>query len=391
MLQSALMSLGLALAVRAEFLVPELTGPHKVGTTVLELVDYSRQDPFAPTPQPRDLVISLFYPTLNHTKNCTLVPQFPPATAAAIDALIDATGIAENVTTRACAGSPLSRPDLPLVLLSPGLGNPRLFHSDIAEELASYGWNVVTVDHPYESFIVEYPDGRAVSSDDSPNGANATLEEYLDVRVKDMRFVLDSLANSSVTSRIPGLETPSASLRTSSYRCQKTKLATGKVGVFGHSFGGATSLQLLKDDARFHVGANLDGSVYGNVVQQGTDSPFVFFGRKDGAGNHTDESDDTWAEAWKNLRGFKREYIVNGTKHGAFTDIPIFRDLFPSGALGDFAQQLGSIKGTRMLSIETAFLGALFDRFLKGKGGELLDGKGLDQWPEVTLVKYSQL
>ncbi|KAI0190058.1 Alpha/Beta hydrolase protein [Xylaria flabelliformis] len=386
MLQSVLISLGLGLGAGANLLVPELTGPYKVGTTVLELVDSSRQDPFAPTPKPRDLVISLFYPTSKDLKNCTLVPQFPPVTAATIDALVNATGIAETFTTRACAGSPLSRPDLPLVLFSPGLGNPRLFHSDIAEELASYGWNVVTVDHPYESFIVEYPDGRSVSSDDSPNEANATLEQYLDVRVKDMRFVLDSLSNSSVTSRIPGLET-SRSAKTSSYNCPKTKFTTSKVGVFGHSFGGATSLQLLKDDPRFYVGANLDGSVYGDVVQKGTDSPFVFFGKHDGAQNHTDENDDTWAEAWKNLRGFKREYSVNGTLHGGYTDLPVFRDLLPSGALGDYAEGLGSIKGARILAIERAFLGALFDRFLKGKGGELLDGKGLNQWPEVTLVK----
>ncbi|KAH8160016.1 hypothetical protein CIB48_g8233 [Xylaria polymorpha] len=256
----------------------------------------------------------------------------------------------------------------------------------MAEELASYGWNVVTVDHTYESLIVEYPDGRTASPSESPNADNATLEQYLDVRVKDLRFVLDSLANSSVTSRIPGLEASSASSKTRSYNCPKTTLATDKVGVFGHSFGGATSLQLLKDDARFRVGANYDGSVYGDVVQKGTDSPFVFFGRKNSMQNHTNESDETWAEAWKNLRGFKREYIVNGTGHGAFTDIPIIRDLLPSGALGSIAELLGSIKGTRILAIETAFVGALFDRFLKGKGGELLDGKGLDQWPEVTLA-----
>ncbi|KAI0474436.1 platelet-activating factor acetylhydrolase, isoform II-domain-containing protein [Xylaria cf. heliscus] len=383
MLQSVLVSLGLALGARATILAPGLTGPHKVGTTVLELVDTSRQDPFAPTPQPRDLVISLFYPT--QTTNCTLAPQFPPATAAVIDAYINATGIAETFVTRSCAGSPLTRPDLPLVLFSPGLGNPRLFHSNIAEQLASYGWNVVTVDHTYEAFVVEFPGGRVVTSDDSPNEANATLEQYLDVRVKDLRFVLDSLANSSVTSQIPGLGAPSASSKTDSHRCQK-KLATSKVGVFGHSFGGATSLQLLKDDARFHVGANLDGAVYGTVVQEGTDSPFVFFGAQMGAQNHSNENDETWAEAWKNLRGFKREYIVNGTQHGAFTDLPIFRDLLPNGALGDYSQGLGTIKGTRILDIETAFLGALFGRFLKGKGGELLDGKGLNKWPEVTLA-----
>ncbi|KAI0536350.1 platelet-activating factor acetylhydrolase [Xylaria digitata] len=390
MLQLVLASLAFALEVRARILAPELTGPFKVGTTVLELVDYSRQDPFAPTPRPRDLVISLFYPTDTHseqTKNCTLALQFPPATAATIDSLVNQTGIVETIATRSCIGSPLSRPDLPLLFLGPGLGNPRLFHSDMAGEIASQGWNVVTVDHPYDSFIVEYPDGRAVYATDSPNVDNRTddeyLLEYLDARVKDIIFVLDSLSNSSVTFQIPGLGGhPSSSLKTKTHNRPGPKLRTEKVGVFGHSFGGAAALQLLKDDKRFYAGADLDGGVYGTVVQEGTDSPFLYLR----APNHTHITDPTWAQAWPNLRGFKREYSINGTKHGAFTDLPIFRDLLGAGTLGSYGEGLGSIAGTRILAIETAFLGAFFGRFLKGHGGELLDGKGLDSWPEVALA-----
>ncbi|KAI0400244.1 platelet-activating factor acetylhydrolase [Xylaria palmicola] len=368
----------------SEILLPEFTGPNTVGTTVLELIDYSRQDPFAPSSQPRDLVISLFYPTVhlsNGTTNCTLAPLFPPASAAAIDALVNATGLAETVTTRACAGSPLSRPDLPVILFSPGLGSLRLLGSIIASELASYGWNVVTVDHPYEAMIVEYPDGRVVLPSDSPTAANATLEEILDVRVKDLRFVLDSLANSSVTSRIPGLGARSPAPKAGSCTYPTAKLNTNKVGVYGHSFGGATALQLLHDDARFFAGADLDGAVFGSVVQEGTDSPFLYVRGP----NHTHVTDPTWAEAWPNLRGFKREYSVNGTQHNAFTDLPILRDVVGGDVLGDYSDILGTIAGARILAIETTFLGALFDRFLKGHGGDLLDGKGLDEWPEVTL------
>ncbi|KAI0202010.1 platelet-activating factor acetylhydrolase [Astrocystis sublimbata] len=386
MLQSVLISLGLAIGARAQLLVPDLTGPHKVGTTVLELIDHARQDPFSPKSEPRDLVVSLFYPTTKHIHNCTLAPQFPPITAATLDAQLNAPGVAETVTTRACAGSPLTRPDLPLVLLTPGLGNPRLFHSDTAAELASYGYNVVTVDHPYEPFIVEYPDGRAVSSEESPKQANATLQQNLDARVKDLRFVLDSLADSSVTSQIPGLKPHSSS---SAYKtqCAKTGFKTDKVGVFGHSFGGATALQLLKDDARFAVGANLDGALWGDVVQKGTDSPFLIFGRRFEDQYHNRKGDETWAEAWKHLGGFKQQYNVNGTQHADFTDVPVLADLLPPGALGAIGQQLGSIKGSRILEIETAYLTALFDRFLKGKGGELLDGKGAERFPEVALFE----
>jgi hypothetical protein len=87
-----------------------------------------------------------------------------------------------------------------------------------------------------------------------------------------------------------------------------------------------------------------------------------------------------------NLRGFKREYHVNGSQHLDFSDIPIWRDQVGDGFPEDISQVLGGINGTRILNINTAFLGALFDRFLKGHGGELLDGKGLKNWPEVYQV-----
>ncbi|KAJ2973027.1 hypothetical protein NUW58_g9044 [Xylaria curta] len=251
----------------------------------------------------------------------------------------------------------------------------------MAAELASQGWNVVTVDHTYEGLIVEFPDGRVVLPGDSPNEANSTIEEYVDVRVKDMIFVLDSLANPSVTSRIPGLGVSSPSAKTRSRSCPKTKLRTDRVGVFGHSLGGATALQLLEDDKRFYAGSDLDGGVYGPVVQEGTDSPFLYLR----APNHTHITDPTWAEAWPNLRGFKREYSIKETAHGSFTDLPLLRDVLGGQALGGFNQGIGTIKGTRMFAIETALLGAFFDRFLKGHGGELLDGQGLDKWPEVKL------
>jgi hypothetical protein len=229
--------------------------------------------------------------------------------------------------------------------------------------------------------IVEYPDGRAVYPGDSPVAANASIEEYVAIRVADMKFVLDSLAKPSVTSRIPGLGGATSPLKTNMPHLPKPKLQTNKIGVFGHSLGGAAALQLMSEDKRFHVGANLDGGLFGSVIPKGIDSPFVFFGRPD----HNRHSDDTWAEAWPNIRGFKREYMINGSTHATYTDLPVFRDLlgdkFPSEYI------LGTVNGTRILNIETAFLGALFNRFLKGYGGELLDGKGLNLWPEVALVK----
>lgn len=374
-------SLALALQASATLVVPlpKLKGPYTVGTSVLELVDSSRTDPFAPTLQQRDLVISLFYPTnikgdnddeAERSKNCTLPLQFPRLTAAYIDAVYnDTNASAGRIQGRSCLDSPLSHPELPLLLFGPGLGNSRTFYSAELEELASYGWNVVSVDHPYDTGIVEYPDGRAVYARDSVV-VNGTADEYLDVRVADMKFALDSLSDAAVVSRIPGLDAAA----------DTPALRTDKVGAFGHSFGGATSLQLLLNDTRFAAGANFDGILFGSVVEEGTDSPFVLFG------TNPRMEDDTWTTGWANLRGFKRQYAVDDTEHGAFTDFPIIRDVLGADAPPLLDTGLGTIKGARIIDIETAYLNALFGRFLKGEGGELLDGEGSQDWPEVSLV-----
>ncbi|KAI0102561.1 Alpha/Beta hydrolase protein [Nemania sp. FL0031] len=376
--------------------LPKLKGPYAVGTTALELVDSSRTDPFAPTVQARKLAISLFYPTQtrgaqggngsgggndndNGNDNCVQALQFPPLTAAYIDGVYnDTTASAERILTQSCHDSPLSYPELPLLLFGPGLGNARTFYSAELEEIASHGWNIVSVDHPYDAGIVEFPDGRAVYARDSVV-VNGTADLYLSVRVEDMSFVLDALSNTSVVSQIPGLSTAPAPAPGSS-SSSSAKLRTDKVGVFGHSFGGATALQLLLSDPRFSVGANFDGILFGPVIETGTSSPFVLFG------TNPRMADDTWTTAWENLRGFKRQYAVDDTEHGAFTDFPVIRDVLGADSPPLLDTGLGTIRGERVIAIETAYMDALFGRFLKGEGGELLDGEGAEEWPEVSLV-----
>lgn len=267
--------------------------------------------------------------------------------------------------TQSCLNSPLSHPELPLLVFGPGLGNARTFYSAELEEIASHGWNIISVDHPYDAGIVEYPDGHAVYANTSIT--NGTADFYLDVRVEDMSFVLDALSDPSVMSRIPGLSS-------------SVSLPTNKVGAFGHSFGGATALQLLLNDTRFAVGANFDGILFGSVIKEGTDSPFVLFG------TNPRMMDATWPAAWENLRGFKRQYAISDTEHGAFTDFPIIRDVLGADSPPLLDSGLGTIAGERIIDIETAFINALFGRFLKNEDGGLLDGEGSEDWPEVTLV-----
>ncbi|KAI1391656.1 Alpha/Beta hydrolase protein [Hypoxylon trugodes] len=367
---SSLLYLGLfaSLAKAGNFTAPPPTGPYTVGTTNIEIVDSSRQDPYAPTPKPRDLVAALYYPVgaaayPGPRAECKHAIQFTPAVASFYEKTTPGvpSGILQNIVTQACVDAPLTQPQLPVLIFSPGLGGSKYLYSDTLVEIASYGWNIVAIDHPYETGIVQYPDGRIVYA---VNASISNTVANVDIRAADMISVLNALSNSTVTNKIPGL---------------KTRLRTDKVGVYGHSLGGATALRVTANDTRFVAGSNLDGSFQGTSVQLGTDAPFFVFA----AQSHNRTNDASWAEGWNNLRGFKREYAITGVEHNNFLDVPLLRQFYGSAFPPDAAQPLGPLNGTRGMAIQRAYLNSFFQRFLKGVNDGLMDGVGDDKYPEV--------
>ncbi|KAI0891203.1 Alpha/Beta hydrolase protein [Annulohypoxylon nitens] len=360
--------------------IPKLTGSFNVGTTVLEVIDYTRQDPWVKTPQPRDLIISLFYPTNEppYSKplsmqeyECRPAVQLPPPVATYLEKHYAVpNGSLHDIVTRACLDAPIAHPFRPLLLFTPGFQSSRLMYSDILTEIASYGWIVGSLDHPYETGIVEYPDGRVVYG--LPlNDSNSTIVKNIDIRTADVVSVLNALSNSSVTDKIPGFygRGPLAS-----------RLDTNRVGVFGHSLGGATALSVVANDTRFVVGANSDGSYWEPEIRRGTAAPFMALTAK----GHDRTNDQSWTDAWPHLRGFKREYSVRGAKHNDFTDIPLILQLWAYG-IPPNSGELGTINGTRIMAIQRAYLTSLFRRVLKGENDGLLDGIGMEEWPEVEV------
>jgi pimeloyl-ACP methyl ester carboxylesterase len=182
-----------------------------------------------------------------------------------------------------------------------------------------------------------------------------------------MSFVLDQLSLPSIISNlIPG--------RTGG-------LDTSKVGIYGHSLGGATAAQTLLSDSRFIGGINLDGTFYGSVIKQGLNKPFMIFAHE-GKNLTTDRS---WKAIWPNLKGFRREFILNGSTHGTFTDLAEAADLIGLRAeFPEVAELLGSIAPGRASKIITTYVSSFFDFVLKGKKSELLDNLS-KKFPEVTL------
>lgn len=366
----SIISASLAVGALASQL-PPLSGPFPVGTVSLPLVDHSRLDPLAPSPQDRELMISLFYPTditTSPDEDFSFAPVFSPAAAPLFDAIVGVpNGTSAAIISRSYLNAPLVDSELPILLFGHGYGGSRLIYTSQLEELASHGWIVVAVDHTFDAIAVEFPDGRIVPQNLPPGAGEAAVVLSSNTRAADYQFIVDSLSDPDTLRQIPGLEEGCAKLRTDA------------VGAFGHSLGGAASAQAMSNYSTFTCGANFDGSMYGPVTHSGLDKPFVQMT----AHNHTRFNDKTWAEFWENLDGFKREFNLNGTFHITFEDVTIYRDLLGDDFPMEQGELYGTLPGGTLLQIETEFMDAFFGSCFKGQDVGELD-QLLDEFPEVS-------
>jgi len=256
--------------------------------------------------------------------------------------------------------------EIPLVVFSPALGTSRLFYTILAQQLSSTGYTVLTVDHSYDADIIIFPDNSTILGTNIETDADILLA--VDTRVKDISFILNHLSNPhNAKTLIPSLTHP---------------LPLQKLGIFGHSLGAAASASAMLSDSRILGGINLDGTFFGLIISRGLSKPFMLFGHA----NKSTSTDPSWAAIWPRLAGWKRELMLEGSQHYAFSDLPDIVDVL--GIRGRLPSEvvdglLGTIRGGRALEVVSGYVQAFFDMVLKGKRSGLLDGPS-KKFPEVT-------
>ena len=376
-----------AAAITSQLLLPKRNAAFQVGLGTMELIDKSKIQPFAPTVQPRKLMVSLFYPVSSREKTSP-VNYMPPGTAAFEDgwetsqyALASPNGTFEKLALQLACKSPKIRgvSDFPIVLFSPAEGTNRLFYSVIAQTIASSGYIVVTIDAPYDVDIVEYPDGSEALINQTVVAAatQADINLAVTARAQDASFVLDQLRNPSIVSQlIPG---------------SSKGLNVGKVAMFGHSLGGAATAAAMLNDDRIAGGLAMDGALYGPVVQKGLNRPFMLMAHT----NHTrtddgapTDPDNSWFNIWSHLRGWKLDIILANSAHYTFSDFPIVLEtlgIVPNATTAGLLL-VTDLNGSRALKIVTTYVTAFMDMVLKSRPSPLLEGP-VAAFPEVSFER----
>jgi dienelactone hydrolase len=356
--------------VSALTLSPSLSH-YGVATSTLELTNPAQpQDPFHPGQERRRLMLSAFYPA-GEKEQCEPIafPYMPPKTAAAYDAMYASLGVPKNsfasVEMALCKPSEEQGAEYPLVLFSPGMGDSRLVYNFIAASLASEGYVVVTIDHPYDAPIIEYPDHSTVLAFNISTKGQILTD--LTARVNDVIFVVDSLQDLSQRQRLFG-----------------DAARPLPVQMFGHSFGGATAGQAMVQDNRITGGLNLDGTMFGSVVKRGLSCPFMFVSHE-GKNLTTDSS---WLKTWRHLTSTKVEVTAKNSQHGTFTDFPfVAQNLgLTYNSTSPLAGLLGTIPGNETLPMLAALVDGFF-QYALGSSDTPVSKNTLTSFPELEVLK----
>jgi dienelactone hydrolase len=229
----------------------------------------------------------------------------------------------------------------PVVLLTPGGGTGRTLNTAWAEELASHGYVVAALDHPYDSTAVVFADGRTVRRPAYPVGSDAEarrlVEELAAVKAADLSSALTYLGrldSGEVESILAG------------------RLDTDRAAVAGMSAGGGGAFQAARTDERFSAVVTLDGNPY-DANPGPYDQPALALTNQFGL-----EDNPRYIPDLERMleRSTTTGYLLTipGTAHPTFTDAPLWWPPVPS-----LVGSLGRTEGHRIITeVTIGFLDA---------------------------------
>ncbi|MFI5707456.1 alpha/beta hydrolase [Kribbella sp. NPDC051620] len=322
-------------------------------------MDRGRVDPWNGSPD-RELVLSVYYPART-THGFRRAPQMTARAAenfkgfAAYYHHLPA-GVDWSATlTHSYADAPPAPGRRPVLLYSPGGTDPRTLGTGLAEDLASHGYVVVTIDHPGETSEVDIPGGDLRTIQISPTTPTDPVLSRLMMatRFADLRFVLSRLETLGLPLDLP--------------------LDLRRIGIYGHSAGGSTAAQALYEHRELKSAINLEGyldylplqpgepSELYPIAQHGTDRPLLLAGT-DGF------RDARFDSSWSALHGPVRRTEVTNANHWVFTDLGAMAPQLQAAGLMTAearANLVGAVNPSVSVPLIRRTVRAFFDRTLK--------------------------
>jgi dienelactone hydrolase len=372
-----------------ETMLPTPTGSFAVGRTTYVWSDPAHADPLAPQPgTKRELFAWIWYPAAPPQPSQTVEDYMPAPWRRATEGGVLLTLLTRDLSRvrahsiRAAEVSPQQH-SYPVVLMRTGLAALTTDYTTLAEDLASHGYVVVGFDAPYRSWVVVFPDGRVIARAPQNNmdlfggsQADQLANKLAQAWSADTGFALDQLERlntSDPSGRFLG------------------RLDMQRVGVFGHSLGGATALQFCHDDSRCKAGIDVDGAPLGSVIAEGVAQPFMFL-LSDHSGESAEaQTPEAIRQAGANIRSIydrlpsdrRLQITIRGAGHYMFSDGAMLKSPLLMRAM----RILGVVRidGRRQVAVTAHYITTFFDVYLQGAPASEL--KSQPEYPEIEYVQ----
>lgn len=366
---------------------PKPSGKYSIGTSLLSFTDASRMGVFTSSDTPRKLSVRVWYPADKsacseqnrrvYTSNAICI---------SVEKVFKMPYLVHHLTlvnTNSYSDVPVApgKHKFPVIVFSHGYQGIAEQNTSQMEEMASNGYVVFSITHTYEAAGSTFPDGITIPS--NPMQVEPYYKDFPKTTINENGEII--LVYSDYTSAIQRKGPVFESLNT---WCTDTifvtdqieKLNSGEIpskfkerldvaniGVFGHSFGGASAGKVCAMDKRFKAGINMDGAPF--LVFDKITQPFMLLTEKLSkkallAGYYPNQKLLTVS--------------VDKTSHYDFTDFTILLPILRYTGL------LGNISSNKQEKIMNDYILAFFNKYLKGMKEPLIDNK-LAKYPEVTV------
>lgn len=225
-----------------------------IGRKTMVVVDPNRRETLSGRDEPRRVVVNDYYPVeagWQPEKRGLYRDLYAPAWERATDLLTEF-GLDKDsfckIESAVHEGAPRGAREFPVVVLSPAMSIDQQMYQFLIAPFVEAGYRVVTVGATYESMCTVYPDGEFVPHAECVKKSDLSdrnwLRHLVEIRRDDLRLVLDALQ-------------------------------LDRVGVVGHSLGGAAVWELARDEERVKAVVLLDASLDLMTLDRSVSTPLL--------------------------------------------------------------------------------------------------------------------
>ncbi len=368
--------------------IPKPTGSYSIGTQKMFLVDSSRHETVSRKVDFREIYVKIWYPVSpqNDRQISKYLNDYPDDVVSDIFSEIGVsheliTQIKQN-HTHSFSGSPiiLNQNKYPVIIFNPGyyFGMPD-FYTSILENLASNGFIVCCVNHPFDQPFVESGNGegsRLVKKKARlgylqlfiTNSFQFRKLETQEQMEKTTYYYLRRLSRFDKITRRWADDTNffiNYINKTENNHREKSILSMmdlNNIGTMGHSIGGAVAGQLSVTNKSIKAGINIDCFQFGDMIDKPLEIPFMLlqseYNAKWNLGNTI---------IFSNSKSDFYKFTLKNATHFAFSDVASY-DLEKTKK----ESMIGKINGPTAIQLVNEYILQFFNHYLLKMDSPLL-------------------